>query len=295
VDLDDFYKDKPKEEIMSIARRFFADIGIPCDAVVERSDLYERDGKDQHAFCITIDRGEDVRTLLNIRPTAEWMDTALHEEGHGVFYVGIDETLPFNLREANHIFVTEAVAMLFGALAKNPDWMTAYAGGDAVRVSALKDAILEQRRREQLVFTRWVLVMFHFEQALYENPDQDLNGLWWDLVERFQKILRPANRNAPDWAAKPHFTIAPVYYHNYLLGEVFAAQLRHSFADMSRYDGSIAALSFNGRKDFGEFLKKSIFFPGMREPWPAFVTHALNEPLSVQYYVDEMTGQLHIQ
>lgn len=290
VDLDDFYKDKPKEEIMAIARRFFADIGIPCDSVVARSDLYEREGKDQHAFCITIDRGQDVRTLLNIRPTAEWMDTALHEEGHGVFYIHIDSSLPFNLREANHIFVTEAVAMLFGALAGNPAWMVEYADADPAKVTSLKDAILEQRRREQLIFARWALVMFHFERALYENPDGDLNRLWWDLVEKYQRIPRPKNRNAPDWAAKPHFTIAPVYYHNYLLGEVFAAQLRYASASMSGHQGPVSELSFNGRKDFGEFLINKIFKPGMKEPWPEFVERALGEPLSVRRYAEEMTS-----
>lgn len=292
IDLDVFYKDKPKEEIMEIARTFYADIDIPVDTVIARSDLYEREGKDQHAFCITIDRGKDVRTLLNIRPTAEWMDTALHEEGHGVFYIHIDPNLPFNLREAGHIFVTEAVAMLFGALAKNPAWLTTYAGADPAQTEALETAILEQRRREQLVFTRWVLVMFHFERALYGNPEQDLNRVWWDLVEKYQGISRPEGRDAPDWASKPHFTIAPVYYHNYLLGEVFAAQLRHKFAAMSGHHGPISALSFNGRKDFGAFLKRQVFWPGMREPWPIFVQSAMGEPLTVRYFVAELEGAL---
>jgi peptidyl-dipeptidase A len=288
VDLDDFYKDKPKEEIIEIARRFYQDIGIPCDTVLSRSDVYEREGKDQHAFCITIDRGQDVRTLLNIRSTAEWMDTALHEEGHGVYYIHIDTSLPYNLREAGHIFMTEAVAMLFGALGKNPAWMVTYAGADPSRIQSLQTVILEQRRREQLVFAGWSLVMFYFEKELYRDPRQDLNTLWWDLVERYQKIPRPKGRNEPDWAAKPHFTIAPVYYHNYLLGEVFAAQLRHHFAVMSNHQGPIAALSFNSRKDFGEFLVNKVFAPGMSRPWPDSVIQALGEPLTVRYFADEL-------
>ncbi len=291
VDLDEFYRDKPKEDIMRIAAEFYNDIGISADEVIARSDLYEREGKDQHAFCISIDRGQDVRTLLNIRPTAEWMDTALHEEGHGVFYINIDETLPYNLREANHIFVTEGVAMLFGALAKNPAWLKAYADADPARVDSLEAAVLEQRRREQLVFARWALVMFHFEQTLYQDPDQNLNRIWWDMVEKYQMIPRPAERDKPDWAAKPHFTIAPVYYHNYLLGEVFAAQLRHAFAAAAGHNGPVSSLSFNHRKDFGEFLKNKVFAPGMREPWPAFVAHALGEPLTVRYFVEELSSE----
>jgi peptidyl-dipeptidase A len=69
--------------------------------------------------------------------------------------------------------------------------------------------------------------MYRFEKALYEDPDrEDLNALWWDLVERIQLIRRPPGRDKPDWAAKLHVALAPVYYHNYILGSLTAAQLR---------------------------------------------------------------------
>jgi len=288
INLDEFYEGKAKEDIMALAVRFYEDIGLPCDDIVARSDLYEREGKHQHAFCIAIDREGDVRTLLNIKPTAEWMDTSLHEEGHAVYYKGIDKTLPFNLRESAHIFTTEAVAMLFGALGKNPTWMVGYAGADEKRIDEVKGAIMEQRRREQLIFARWTMVMLHFEKALYENPDQDLNRLWWQNVERFQLLTPPPERDAPDWAAKPHFTIAPVYYHNYMLGEIFAAQLRHKLAQLAGHDGPAAELVFNGRKDFGKFLDEKIFRPGMSSKWPEFVEQATGTPLNPGFFGDEV-------
>jgi len=289
VDLDEFYRDKKKEEIVSTAIRFFKDIGLPIDAIVARSDLYEREGKNQHAFCEDMDREGDVRALLNIRPTAEWMDTMLHENGHAVYDAHLDRSLPFNLRAANHAFTTEGVAMLFGSLAKTPSWIVAYAGADPGRIEEVAPAIREQRRREQLIFCRWTLVMLHFEKALYENPDNpDLNKLWWDYVERFQRVNRPEKRDQPDWAAKPHFTIAPVYYHNYQLGELFAAQLRHKLAELAGHGGSTSSLSFTGRKDFGQFLREKVFKPGKRRPWPAFVEEATGEPLTAKYFAAEL-------
>jgi peptidyl-dipeptidase A len=292
LNLDDFYKDRKKEDIMALAARFYRDIDLPVDDVIAHSDLYEREDKDQHAFCITIDRKKDVRTLLNIKPTAEWMETSLHEEGHAVYYINIDERLPFILREANHIFTTEGIAMLFGALASNPTWLVEYAGADNATVARLTPAIFEQRRRAQLIFARWSLVMLHFEKALYEDPGRDLNGLWWDLVERFQMVPRPEGRDAPDWAAKPHFTIAPVYYHNYLLGELFAAQLRHSLAGLAGDEGHPWSLGFNGRKDFGRFLTEKVFKPGMSTPWPEFVRAATGEPLTAKHFSDELSADL---
>ena len=77
--------------------------------------------------------------------------------------------------------------------------------------------------------------MVNFEKRLYKNPDQDLNKLWWDLVKEYQLI--DFTRDKPDWASKIHFVNAPVYYHNYLLGEVFASQLTN-YISKGKNDGS---------------------------------------------------------
>ena len=288
VDLDGFYEDGKREDIVRLAEKFFDDVGLPIQEIVARSDLYEREGKDQHAFCISIDRAGDVRTLLNIKPTAEWMDTMLHEQGHAVYDVAVDRSLPYNLREPAHAFTTEGVAMLFGALGKNPTWMIGYAGADPKRIGELEGAIYEQRQREQLIFARWTLVMLNFEKALYEDPGQDLNKLWWDYKERFQGLHRPPGRDLPDWAAKPHFTIAPVYYHNYMLGELFAAQVRHVLADLVGHQGPTSQLSFNGRKQFGTLLKQRVFSPGKSAPWPKFVEDVTGEELTPKYFATEV-------
>jgi len=289
VNLDEFYRSKTREEIVEIARTFYADIGLPVGEILRRSDLYEREGKDQHAFCMSVDRADDVRTLCNVKPTAEWMDTVLHELGHAVYDVGIDRSLPYNLREPAQAFTTEGVAMLFGALAKTPSWMVAYAGADRSRTGELSGAILAQRRREQLIFARWTMVMLHFEKALYEDPRRDLNSLWWDYVERFQQLQRPEGRDEPDWAATPHFTIAPVYYHSYMMGELFAAQLRHRLAKLAHHDGPTSELSFNGREEFGRFLNERVFQPGNLRAWPEFVREATGEPLTARYYAAEVS------
>ena len=291
IDLDEFYKDKKKEDIIRIAQTFYTDIGLPTDAIVARSDIYDREGKNQHAFCTDIDRNGDTRVLLNLKPTAEWMDTTLHELGHGVYCVGYDFNLPFNLRDAAHTFTTEAIAMLFGALAKTPAWMVTYAGADPGRAAEAESAILEQRRREQLIFARWTAVMFHFENAFYENPGQDLNALWWDMVERLQLLERPEGRDSQsraDWAAKPHFTIAPVYYHNYMLGELLAAQLRASLVKLAGHHGPAHTLNYRDHPEFGKFLKEKIFKPGMTYPWPGFVEHATGKPLTADYFAEEL-------
>src|SRR5213082_1932728 len=89
---------------------------------------------------------------------------------------------------------------------------------------AFDDASAKVLRNQLLIFSRWCQVMLRFEKALYEDPDRDLNAAWWDLVEKYQLQKRPKNRNAPDYASKIHVVSAPAYYHNYMMGELFAAQ-----------------------------------------------------------------------
>ena len=95
-------------------------------------------------------------------------------------------------------------------------------------------ALADAQRAALLVFARWVLVMTNFERSLYADPDADLDTLWWDLVERHQLVHRPDDRHAPDWAAKIHLAAAPVYYQNYLYGELFASQLDATLARPGR-------------------------------------------------------------
>ena len=73
------------------------------------------------------------------------------------------------------------------------------------------------------------------------HPEQDLNKLWWDLVEKHQGLQRPAGRNAPDYASKIHIVSAPCYYHNYMMGELFACQV-HGAMSAALKPGAYRAL-----------------------------------------------------
>ena len=117
--------------------------------------------------------------------------------------------------------------MLFERFSKDADWLQAM-GVHVADPAAFDRAGARMARAKLLVFSRWCQVMFRFEKALYHDPDQDLNTVWWDLVERFQLVHRPDGRHAPDYASKIHIVSAPAYYHNYLMGELFANQVLHA-------------------------------------------------------------------
>ena len=216
--------------MLDAPRRYFADLGHDVDAMLARSDLVSRGrGKDQHAFQLTIDRADDIRILCNIAPTPRWLETTLHELGHAVYDHGIDRGLPWLLREHSHTFTTEAVAMLHGRLRARPTSSSSGSPGVSPDV-ARHPANGAAARRDLLVFAAWVQVMARFERALYADPRPDLVATWWDQVERYQRLRRPDGIGPGDWAAKIHLTVAPVYYHNYLLGQMTASQLEATIA-----------------------------------------------------------------
>lgn len=285
VDFDQFYKDK---DIVELAKKYYSSIGLPIDDIITRSDLYERPNKNQHAFCINIDRdAKDIRILCNIKPNARWMETILHENGHALYEKYLDDKLPWDLKSPAHIFTTEAIAMLFGRFAANPQWIR-----DMLKISekeANQIAVPARKtlRLQQLVFSRWSQVMYRFEKSLYANPDQDLNQLWWNLVEKYQMIKKPIGRNAPDWATKIHIATSPCYYHNYLLGELLASQLYNYIVSNILKGDPENDFSFFNNSEVGQYLKEKVFNVGAKYSWNDMIEKATGEKLTARYYAKQ--------
>jgi peptidyl-dipeptidase A len=279
VDFDKYYKD---QDPVKLVAKFYDGIGLNVDAILAKSDLYEKPGKNQHAFCTDIDRSGDVRTLDNIRPDSYWMNTILHELGHGVYSYYNDASLPFTLRDAAHTFTTEAIANMFGRLASNPEWMVNMGIIDAKESEKIREDSRRALRLQMLVFSRWAQVMYRFEKSMYENPGQDLNALWWEMVEKYQLIKKPEGRNMPDWATKIHIALYPCYYHNYLLGELLASQIYSYLTANVTKSQSLA-----GDKAVGDYLKTKIFMPGARYSWNEMIERATGEKLTAKYYAKQ--------
>jgi peptidyl-dipeptidase A len=259
-----------------LVRRTFEDWGIDLSRVIEMSDLYPRDRKNQHAFCIDIDRtGNDVRILANVVPGEKWVEILLHECGHAAYDLGIDSHVPWLLHRASHTFTTEAIALLSGRLMRDPEWLKTVAQLDGSSRPP-DEQLIATSARQALVFARWGLVVVHFERDLYTDPESDLNARWWELVERFQLVTPPPDRDAPDWAAKIHISSAPVYYQNYLLGDMLASQLR---ATCEREFGGLV-----GVRAAGELLVERVFKPGALLRWDSLVEEATGEALSARAF-----------
>jgi peptidyl-dipeptidase A len=170
--------------------------------------------------------------------------------------------------------------MLFGRLHRDAGWLDVVARLDPAELARLRPALERSQRAALLVFARWVLVMTTFERELYADPDAEHDARWWELVERYQLVRRPAERHAPDWAAKIHFAAAPVYYQNYLYGEMVASQL-----DATLYDRTGGLVD---RAEAGAYLVERFFRPAASMRWDELVRHATGESLTARHFARQL-------
>jgi peptidyl-dipeptidase A len=277
-------------DLLKLTSDFYRGIGMPVDDVMSRSDLRDKPGKSPHAFCTDIDRQGDVRVLGNVVNNVYWMATLLHEFGHSVYSSkNIPRTLPHVLRSEAHILTTEGVAMMFERLAKRSAWL------EQMHVAlpdpkAFEHAGAKALRYQLLIFSRWCQVMLRFEKGMYENPDQDLSKLWWDLVEKYQLVSRPPGRHQPDYASKIHICSAPVYYHNYMMGELFASQVHHAIARDVMHGAKPDTVVYVGNPEVGAFMRKRVFEPGRTLPWDDLTKHATGDRLNPQAFAADFNG-----
>ncbi|MBW8040577.1 MAG: M2 family metallopeptidase [Planctomycetes bacterium] len=284
LDLDLYYK---KHDVKELAEEFYAGVGLPVNDILARSDLYDRPGKYPHAFSEDVDRSGDVRILCNLQNTERWAETILHELGHAIYSKYHDRKEPWLLREPAHSFTTEAIAMFFGRLSRNAAWMQEMLGLSEKERTEIEEVSKKYLEFQQVLFARWATVMYNFEKQLYANPDQDLNNLWWDLVEKYQFVKRPPGPVDAGWASKLHFTTAPCYYHNYMMGELLASQLHNHIVHKVFKLGSDQDVSYVGQRKLGDYLRANVLGPGALYHWNDMIERATGQPLTPKYFVEQ--------
>jgi peptidyl-dipeptidase A len=287
LDLDKYFEDK---NIEKLTEDYFTGIGLDIKDMLAKSDLYEKEGKYQHAYCTQIDKEGDIRVLCNVKPNYKWMGTMLHEFGHAVYDKYVSPKLPWVLREHSHIFTTEAIAMLFGRLASNPNWLEEMINISEDEKKTIAEESFKTLQMEQIIFSRWVQVIYRFEKAMFENPDRDLNSLWWELAEKYQGLKKPEGRNEPDWASKIHIALYPVYYQNYMLGELLASQLYFYIKEKVLKDDSSEMASFVNKDDVGEYLKNLFFSYGALYKWDKLIKTSTGEDLNPDYWIKQFVN-----
>ena len=201
--------------------------------ILERSDMYAREKKNQHAFCMDVDRKGDVRVLCNLESNVRWAEDDPPRVRPWCFMTSTT-ILSFLIFCANrpHTLSTEAIAMLMGPAGSG--WGVAdetWRESSRQTVGRLAPELRDQGRPGHVDIRPLDAGYVPLRAAAIPGSKTGLETLsGGDMVEKYQLLHRPEGRDEPDWAAKIHLALHPVYYQNYILGELSASQLKRHLA-----------------------------------------------------------------
>ena len=91
-------------------------------------------------------------------------------------------------------------------------------------------------------------------------------------------------RDKPDWASKLHLACAPVYYQNYLIGEMTASQIQHCLYKTLKSENE----NFYQSSTTGNFLKERLFNLGASFDWNETIRLVTGENLNPSYFVQDI-------
>jgi len=281
VDFDKYYKNK---DFIKLVKGYYKGIGLDISDILEKSDFTDKAGKQELAFTTDINRKGDVRISGQIKDNMIKMTTLLYESGFASYLKYIDKDLPYLLHQPPHFTANDAIATLFSGFSINPVWLEKIVGIPEAEKEKIKETSFKQLRLEKFVFSRFAQVMYRFERDLYEDPGQNLNDLWWQLVSNYQMLNMPNERDEPDWATKTHIITMPCSYHNYLLGELIASQI-HTFVndEVLNNDETCETKCINNPK-VGEYMINKLFKPGAKYNMQNWLKNATNSNLSPDYF-----------
>lgn len=249
--------------------------GINLEGLGDCSNLTLDHNKSPESFCLNIDRNKDIRISCNTSPDIKGIKIMLHELGHAVYEKCLGNELPFILKQPASVFLSESIALLFERLITNMSIQ------DNLKLKGFN--IKRDHLEDIIINLYWTMTVIKFEQELYQNPDQDLNKLWWDLVEDVQQIPRPSEEgisNLPAWATKSHLTTLPVYYQNYMLGQILASQFEFTLNKITDNNWFSPAGIEN--------LKRNVFSAGKLLPWQNVVLKSTGKGISPEFLVREL-------
>lgn len=260
---------------------FFAGIGLPVQDVIDRSDLKYRPKKSAATFMFNVDFKNDLRLFSTIQNNMDGMKKMLHVCGHATHYKGIDDNIPYLLKAPNSV-VAEGVSSFFENFTTNYFWLKSEFNLDSTNDKQYTLICQHLFQVDRLFRCRRLMALAEFEREIYRDPDQNLGELWVQLNKKYLGIDLPKEKNQCDWASSKYVTNLSCTIQNYLLADLFAAQLQHIIETEVLHNRQLV---YQDNKAVGQFLESHIYKYGDILPWEQLIEKATGEPLNPSYFV----------
>lgn len=201
----------PRREAVTAAQAFLRARGLSLPSDQIRPEKVSGRDPDRDPWSLLIDVG---RLMFGV--------------AENLFKNYANPDLPEDLRCSPHPIMTWAVWYLLVDEIADTDVLEGSLNIPAKDAAVARGRFHERHRRQVLIAAHHGLCCYEFEKALYANPGQDLNALWWGLLADNLQIQARDEVAHPAWAVATQFLGSPAAGLDRAIGAFVAAQIRET-------------------------------------------------------------------
>jgi peptidyl-dipeptidase A len=245
-------KEYSQEEFIKLIETFYDFGDYDISDIYKNSDIWYEESKTNNSFflCIDIDK-RDFRIYSNIKPTACDLSPTVHEFGHALHYKSVDQKVPYLLKEP-HTILAEAVAIYFECKLFTSKTVQEKMGLNPIDKNPY---FKEFKNPSELFFIRKLLRNIKFEMAIFENPDQDFNDLWWKLNKDYLFFDASPTDRLPEWISNQQIVDFNGLHVFYLYAIALAAQLEAYYPDQQIAPIKDKIMKYGDSKSWNDLIK----------------------------------------
>lgn len=251
----------------------FSLLGIDIAGMNITYDIFPRKNKSEWGYNFPVETGVDSRILANVRDRYFEFGVLLHETGHAVHSFTTDaEEIILNMGISG--IVSEGIANLFGRFITHKAFYSDFFGDELEEAGKNFRRLKLWNRANQLRAVSRIL----FDQALYRSRIEsidDVHQLFWQT--NMEILGEKPYSDLPLWASTIHYTTHPIYFHNYLLGDLTCDMLEQVFMNRE----GISDYTEKPEK-FGRFILDDVIRASGRYPFPELFRRISGEDLSLK-------------
>jgi len=258
----------PKDQIIPKVRELVRSVGIipeKLPILIKQADI------PFGGLCFSIKIPTDVRIVSNPRDGHRFYETLFHEYGHAIHACFVQQQ-HYVLKSDIGCF-NEGMATILERFATDHDWLRE--NTDLSDEEILR--FVKADKAARLLMLRNLLALSTFEFLAFEDLSQDLNQLW---SKTRAKYLFVSENLTPQWAAQSIYTTHPVYFQNYILAEMIAAQ---TITHLQQKYGRLL-----NNNEVSKFLIENYFGPGASIDWPEKIERATGQKLNAKALAQEL-------